>query len=243
MQSISRLILVVAVAITLALVAGTYLLFTGFGDRMLRESAAQHSQSLARVTFTSMYQLMNQGWKRDQVEAFADSVAKSVLGTPLQVDFYRAEGVARQFGEVPQGPMDDRISDALRTGQDWNGGVGSGVRYLMPMKAKSECLACHSQAQVGEVLGLIAISTDYEAPLGETRTHLMLVLLLLSPLPILGALIAAAVLDSRMNGFVNQLDEVIDQAEPGKAPDFGRVQVSFSEFRELLGHFKRLVKG
>jgi len=39
------------------------------------------------------------------------------------------------------------------------------------------------------------------------------------------------------------LDEAIDAAEPGKAPDFNAVEVRFAEFRELLGHFKRLIKG
>jgi hypothetical protein len=243
MLSISRLILVVAVAIALALVAGTYLLFTGFGDRMLQQSAAQHSQSLARVTYTSMYQLMNQGWKREQVEAFADSVSKSVVGMPMQIAFYRAEAVSSQYGAVVQGEMDAPVAEALRTGQARDSVTADGVRYLMPMKAKAECLGCHSQAKAGDVLGLISIRTGYQQLMGETRLHLMLVLLMLAPLPIVGALVIAALLDSRMNGFVTQLDEVIDRAEAGKTPDFNSVQVKFSEFRELLGHFKRLVKG
>lgn len=243
MLSISRLILVVAVAIALVLVAGTYLLFTGFGDRMLQQSAVQHSQSLARLTFTSMYQLMNQGWKRDQVEAFADSVSKSVVGMPMKIDIYRSDLVSGQYGSVSQGAPDERLATALRTGQDWDSVSADGVRYLMPMKAKSECLGCHSSAKTGDVLGVITIQTGYQQLMGETRLHLMLVLLMLAPLPIVGALIVAAVLDHRMDGFVRQLDEAIERAEPGKTPDFNGVQTRFSEFRELLGHFKRLVKG
>lgn len=243
MLSISRLILVVAVAIALALVAGTYLLFTGFGDRMLQQSAVQHSHSLAKVTFTSMYQIMNQGWKRDQVEAFANSVSDSVVGMPMKIDFFRADLVSQQYGSVNQGEPDDRLATALRTGQEWDSKSEDGVRFLLPMKAKSECLGCHSNAKAGDVLGVIRIETGYQQLMGETRLHLMLVLLMLAPLPIVGALIVAAVLDSRMNGFVRKLDEVIDAAAPGKAPDFNSVEVRFSEFRELLGHFKRLVKG
>lgn len=243
MTSISRLILVVAVAIALALVAGTYLLFTGFGDRMLQQASVQQSQSLARVTFTAMYQIMNQGWKREQVEAFADSVGKSVVGMPMHIAFYRSEWVGRQYGSVSQGELDERLATAMRTGQDWDSPTAEGVRYLMPMKAKAECLGCHAEVKPGDVLGVIEVRTGYQQLMGETRTHLMLVLLMLAPLPVIGALVITAVLDSRTNGFVNQLDEVIDRAEPGQAPDFNSVQVRFSEFRELLGHFKRLVKG
>lgn len=87
MLSISRLVLAVSVAVTFLLVGGTYFLLSGFGDRMLQQSTAQHIQSLAKVTYTSMYQLMNQGWKREQVVAFADNVANSVVGTPLKIDF------------------------------------------------------------------------------------------------------------------------------------------------------------
>ena len=243
MLSISRLVLAVSVAVTFLLVGGTYFLLSGFGDRMLQQSTALHAQSLAKVTYTSMYQVMNQGWKREQVVAFADSVANSVVGAPLKIDFHRSELVSQQFGAVRATVADSEVEHAMKTGRRLDSATPEGSRFLLPMKANKECLSCHTNAKKDYVLGVIEIRAGYGELIGDTRMHLMLVLLLLAPLPLVAGFIIAVMLDSRMNHFVRQLDAAIDSAEPGKAPNFNAVEVRFAEFRELLGHFKRLIKG
>lgn len=243
MLSISRLVLAVSVAVTFLLVGGTYFLLSGFGDRMLQQSTSLHAQSLAKVTYTSMYQVMNQGWKREQVVAFADSVANSVVGTPLKIDFHRSEMVSQQYGAVRASAADSEVEHALKTGLRLDSATPEGSRFLLPMKANKECLSCHTNAKKDDVLGVIEIRAGYGELIGDARMHLMLVLLLLAPLPLVAGFIIAVMLDSRMNHFVRQLDAAIDSAEPGKAPNFNAVEVRFAEFRELLGHFKRLIKG
>ncbi len=243
MLSISRLVLAVSVAVTFLLVGGTYFLLSGFGDRMLQQSTSLHAQSLAKVTYTSMYQVMNQGWKREQVVAFADSVANSVVGAPLKIDFHRSELVSQQYGAVRAAAADAEVEHAMKTGRRLDSATPEGSRFLLPMKANKECLSCHTNAKKDDVLGVIEIRASYGELIGDTRMHLMLVLLLLAPLPLVAGFIIAVMLDSRMNHFVQQLDEAIDKAEPGKAPNFNAVKVRFAEYRELLGHFKRLIKG
>ncbi len=243
MLSISRLVLAVSVAVTFLLVGGTYFLLSGFGDRMLQQSTSLHAQSLAKVTYTSMYQVMNQGWKREQVVAFADSVANSVVGAPLKIDFHRSELVSQQYGAVRAAAADAEVEHAMKTGRRLDSATPEGSRFLLPMKANKECLSCHTNAKKDDVLGVIEIRASYGELIGDTRMHLMLVLLLLAPLPLVAGFIIAVMLDSRMNHFVRQLDAAIDSAEPGKAPNFNAVEVRFAEFRELLSHFKRLIKG
>ena len=243
MLSISRLVLAASVAVTFLLVGGTYFLLSGFGDRMLQQSTAQHIQSLAKVTYTAMYQVMNQGWKRDQVVAFADNVANSVVGTPLKIGFHRSEVVSAQYGAVRTASADTQVEHAMKTGLRLDTATPEGMRFLLPMKANKECLSCHTNAKKDDVLGVIEIRAGYDELIGDTRMHLMLVLLVLTPLPLVAGFLIAVILDSRMNHFVNQLDDAIDAAESGKAPDFNAVEIRFAEYRELLGHFKRLIKG
>lgn len=243
MWSISRMIMVVSVAVSLLLVAGTYYLMSGFGDRMLRQSTTQHMESLAKVTFSSMYQVMNQGWKREQVESFADNVARSVVGAPMRIEFHRSEVVAKQYGASRAVQTDEQLEQVMKTGRDKQIDSEEGIRFLLPMTAKSECLACHATAKKGDVLGVIDLHAGYEKLIGDTRLHLFVVLLLLAPLPLVAGFIMAVRLDGRSNSFVTQVDEAIDRAQPGQAPDFASVQSHFAEFRELLSHFKRLVKG
>lgn len=243
MLSISRLVLAVSVAVTFLLVGGTYFLLSGFGDRMLQQSTAQHIQSLAKVTYSSMYQLMNQGWKREQVVAFADNVGNSVVGTPMKIDFHRSDIVSAQYGVPRAANGDSEIDKVMKTGLRLDSTSPDGMRFLLPLKANKECLNCHTNAKKDDVLGVIEIRAGYQQLISDTRMHLMLVLLLLAPLPLVAGFLIAVILDSRMNRFVSQLDEAIDAAESGKAPDFNAVEIRFAEYRELLGHFKRLIKG
>lgn len=243
MLSISRLVLIVSVIVSLLLVGGTYLLLNGFGDRMLQQSTAQHIQSLAKVSFTAMYQVMNQGWKRDQVQSFADSVGRSVVGAPLSIEFHRSDLVNAKFGNLGKGSADASVAQTLKSGRGQEIASQEGIRFLFPLVANTECLTCHANAKKGDVLGVIDIHASYGELMGNTRTHLMLVLLLLAPLPLFAGFIFAVILDGRVNRFVRELDEAIDNAKPGQTPDFNAVQIHFAEFRELLGHFKRLIKG
>lgn len=243
MLSISRLLLLASIVVSLMLFGGTYLLLSGFGDRMLQQSTVQNLQSLGKVTFTSMYQIMNQGWSRDQVQSFGDSVAKSVVGMPMQIDFHRGAGVSQQYGSARADQGDDAVALVMKTGRDKEISTAEGMRFLYAMKAGSDCLACHTNAKKGEVLGVIDIQAGYGKSIKETRTHLLLVLLLLAPLPMVAGFILTVVLDLRMNDFLHQLDSAIERTPTGEKPDFSAVVTRFSEFRELLGHFKRLIKG
>ncbi len=242
MLSISRLVLLVSVIVSVLLVGGTYFLLSGFGDRMLQQSTTQHIQSLAKVSFTSMYQVMNQGWKREQVQAFADSVGRSVVGSPLKIEFHRSDLVNAKFGNLGKDDADAAVAQVMKTGRNQEIASQQGARFLFPMSANADCLACHSNAKKGDVLGVIDIHAGYGELMGNTRTHLMLVLLLLAPLPLFAGFIFAVILDGRVHNFVRERDEAIEKAQPGQAPDFNTVQIHFAEFRELLGHFKRLVK-
>jgi hypothetical protein len=210
---------------------------------MLQQSTAMHIQSLAKVSFTSMYQVMNQGWKREQVQAFADSVGRSVVGSPMTIEFHRSELVNAKFGAMGKVEPDAAVALAMKTGRGQELAGKQGIRFLFPMSANAECLACHTNAKKGDVLGVIDIHAGYGELMGNTRTHLMLVLLLLAPLPLFAGFIFAVILDGRVNRFVSELDAAIDNAPSGQTPDFNSVQIHFAEFRELLGHFKRLVKG
>lgn len=239
MKSMARLILLVAGAVSIALMVGIYLMFNGFGDRMLQQAAFSQSQTVARLTFSSMFQLMSQGWKREQVMAFAANSAKAVENMPLTIEFYRGEPVSRQYGAVPQAEPDAQLANAMRTGRPQEIATEKGVRYLFPLVAEAQCLACHTQAKKGDVLGTITVRTQYDHFIDTSSQHLMLVLLLLAPIPFVAAWVVALLLHNRMENFAEQVDKVIT-AQAGGTPDFSRVDPYCSELDEILDKFKKL---
>jgi len=239
MQSLHRIILLVAAAVSLLLAAGTYLLFSGFGDYMMQKAAFSQGRIVSSLTFSNMFQLMNQGWKREQVVAFTRGATDALAGSPLRIEFYRAEAVARDYGAVAQPVPDAALAEALRTGRAKEIALPGGGRYIYPLVAEQTCLSCHSKARKGEILGAITVVAKYEKFIDDTRKLLMLILLLMTPVPFIAAVVVVVYLDRRMQRFVGQIDAAMESAG-GAAPDFSGVDPHCAELDSVLDRFKRL---
>ena len=188
MKSLSKIILFVAALVSLLLVVGIYALFSGFGERMMQHAAFAQSEVVARLTFSNMFQLMTQGWKREQVLAFTRRATDSLAGSPLRIQSHRGEPVGRDYGAAAaQGAPDQAVTEALRTGRSAEVLTPTGARFVYALKAEESCLRCHAKAAKGEVLGVISVETRYEQYMGDTRKLLMLILVLLAPLPFIAA--------------------------------------------------------
>jgi hypothetical protein len=243
MNSLNKIILMVAAVVSLLMLIAVYLLFSGFGDRMMQKSAFSQASIVSKLTFSNMYQLMNLGWKRDQVVAFTESATKSLVGTPLRIEFYRGEVVDKRFGPIAQPMMSEDLAKAMRTGRPLALPTEKGGRYIYPLQAEQRCLACHDNAKVGDVMGAIIVEARYEKFINDARQLLMIILLILAPAPLVAAWLVTLYLDSRFNGFVSQVDGVLELAKSTKAaPNFDAVKPAWSELNEVLDRFKQMSK-
>ncbi|MFZ5484493.1 MAG: hypothetical protein ACOZB0_09715 [Pseudomonadota bacterium] len=242
MQSFARLILWVAAAVSCLLLVASYYFFTGFSEQMMKKSAYQQADTIAQITFSSMYQLMSQGWKRDQVITFADHAAASVANTPTRITFYRAEPVSRQYGAVNGQALDAEAQAALESGRPRQVDGDKALTYHLPLVAQDNCLRCHSQAKRGDVLGLITVRTEFGDRVKENRLHMLLVLVLLAPLPFVAALLVAVHLDRRFEDFAAGLGAVEADMKAGHPADFSKVPVNYREFQDVLTRIRGLFK-
>lgn len=242
MKSLNRMILLVAAAVSVLLVFGIYLLFSGFGDRMMQKAAFSQSAVVAKLTFSSMFQLMNQGWTRDQVIAFTDSAVDSLGESPMRIEFHRSELVSRQYGEVPQAAMNDDLAKVMASGRPREVAGDKGGRYFYPLIADERCLSCHAGIKKGDVLGAITVEASFDRFIDDTRKLLMMILLLMTPAPFLAAWLVTLYIDSRVNRFTGDLDAVLDEAgKTGQPPDFTRIRPAWHELDDILERMKRLV--
>lgn len=240
MKSFSRLILLVAASVSVFLLVVCYLFFEGFGSHVLKNSAAKQADTVAQLTFSSMYQLMSKGWSRQQVVDFADRSAASLANTPTRISFYRAEPVSRQFGVVKDQSLDDELAIALRSGRTRAVDHDGGLTYHMPLVAQDNCLRCHTQAKRGDVLGAISVRTDFGKEMSETSMHMFLVLLLFSPTPFIAALMVAIHLDRRFEDFSQGIEAAGAAIKAGQPADFSRVPTRYQEFQGVLDQVRKL---
>lgn len=130
-------------------------------NRAIHELARDDAQQTSKMVFESLYSAMRKGWSKSEIN---ETVLRLNANFPeLQIRIYRGEVVAKQFGLMAgeEGAVsnDKDLARALRNGKDaMTFPDEESIRYLFPVIAKQECLACHTQSNVGAVHGVIDIT-------------------------------------------------------------------------------------
>ena len=102
---------------------------------------------------------MERGWTRTDLEKIISRL--NSVDKNMSVHVYRGEEVAKQFGDILKDSnarkTDVFIQSAFLNNDILNVIDDSTIEYYYPIVAKQECLKCHTQAQEGDVLGVINI--------------------------------------------------------------------------------------
>ena len=130
-------------------------------DRAVHELARQDAQQTSRLVFQSLYSAMRKGWNKQEITGIIERLNEEFPA--LEINVYRGEIVARQFGERTGDhtviEKDAALQRALAGGQDMLIFVNNETaRYLYPVVAEQECLVCHTQSHIGAVHGVIDIT-------------------------------------------------------------------------------------
>ncbi|WP_126443922.1 putative bifunctional diguanylate cyclase/phosphodiesterase [Sulfuricystis multivorans] len=242
---IRTFILATSAAVAIGFFGASYWLLGNILENTVRDSARQSSNSLAQVTFTSMYQLMSTGWQRKQAEAFVHAVASSVQGTPTTVQIYRGPVVETDYGRIDQPPFDDGIRKVFAQGQAVTEAPVGGMRYLMPLVANTECQRCHFSAKQGDVLGAIEVKQDFAPLLAQSRRQFLLWFGGLTALLMLFATIAVWRVSRRIEAAVDGVSQAVSKVN-GVADlqdlELAPYAPGFIEFEPLFANLGQLVR-
>lgn len=130
-------------------------------DHAIHELAREDARQTSRLVFQSLYSSMRKGWNKQEIN---DSIARLNKDFPdLKTRVYRGAIVSHQFGVMPgeqEAVAQDRaLQHALESGEDALLFPNKdAIRYLYPVRAETECLACHTQSHLGAVHGVIDIT-------------------------------------------------------------------------------------
>ena len=117
------------------------------------------AKKTTELIFQSLYSAMERGWTRTDLEKIISRL--NSVDKNMSVHVYRGEEVAKQFGDILKDSnarkTDVFIQSAFLNNDILNVIDDSTIEYYYPIVAKQECLKCHTQAQEGDVLGVINI--------------------------------------------------------------------------------------
>lgn len=135
-----------------------------YGEYMKREAISNLAHIDAKKTsmlvFETLYSAMQRGWNKNdlrEIIARLNSVDKN-----MRVNVYRSEIVAQKFGEIEKDKIaresNPAVSKALKGEEKLDISDSNFIEYYYPVAAKSNCLKCHTNATVGDILGVIDVS-------------------------------------------------------------------------------------
>ncbi|TKA91106.1 bifunctional diguanylate cyclase/phosphodiesterase [Guyparkeria sp. SB14A] len=244
MRTIKSFILAMSLLVSLLFFGGAYLIVSGIFNQSVQQSALKDSDLLARSTFASMYQLMSTGWTREQLEDFVEANRQALAGSGYDLEIYRGPVVAEQYGQIDQAPIDDSVAAVFDSGRTLEHVEQHAVRYTFPLRAEAKCLACHATAEEGDVLGVIDVEQDFSAAIAEARENFFFWLILLAPLPIIGAGLITVFVNRRITRSVELLEE--NAAKVNRVADLrnlslGDTDLGFDELNRVFRSFEELV--
>jgi diguanylate cyclase (GGDEF)-like protein len=232
-------------AVTLAVFFGVTLVASILYENILARQAEQTSHSIAQQTFNSMFQVMRMGWTREQLEDFLAATRSAFESSPFDVEIYRGERVEALFGAINQPPKDADILQVFASGEELLKESDGLMRRVFPMQARTECLSCHMNVQVGDVLGVIDIRQDMRPISAEVRRNNIAMFLVFGVLILLLALLltryAARRIQASTDGFKERLEQV-NSVKDFRQLDIGKDDFHFHELNDAFGSVNLLVE-
>ncbi len=194
----------------------------------VRATAINVSNQLALNTFNSMFQLMRQGWTREQLEDFIAQLDSTNDDDSHSITIFRGENVTALFGEIEQPPIDafNRITIDSRSSHYLL--EGSQLRFSYPLLARDECVICHSNISTGDVLGVIEVNQSLDSMMSHVQSDLLTRLAYLSPVPLILVFLVVFYINRRVQGAITKLKQRIESVN--NISDLNKIDFSDSEF-------------
>lgn len=214
-------------------------------ERSIRKDAFQDAEVLARVTFSSMFQLMSTGWTRRQLEEYIGALDTAVAGSPARIRIYRGDSVSALFGQIEQSAPDGAVAEALLHGAPSRHFGNDAARFIFPLAAEARCLKCHQNATIGTVLGAIEVSQSVGSIISENRESLFLAYLVTIPISFLAILLVVGSITKRLDRSIAQLGREINAvnrvADLRKLAD-RKTDLGFAEFDRIGNGIRQLTE-
>ncbi|MFP7754001.1 putative bifunctional diguanylate cyclase/phosphodiesterase [Thermodesulfobacteriota bacterium B35] len=231
-------------AVSFVTFVSVFFLTTSIYQKSHLSQAQNTARGLSSQVVNSLLQLMINGWSREKLLRYFDPVLTANADIPMRITLLRAPVVVALFGPVDGDVADPEMAEVLATGEPIHEEEGYLIRQIVPIRARQECLSCHRNAQTGDIFGVLKLEQDLGPAIHAHLVKLLLLFLLLSPIPVLLAVLIAYYTTSKVNksvlllrGNITRINRVQDLT----GLELGGDQTDFVELNEILAEVDTLV--
>jgi len=230
----SSKIILVSIIFLICFIFSTYLHTT-----LTKKEAIEQSNSISNQIFSSMYQVMKKGWSKEDVELFTKSLENNFKDSNYDINIYRSQKVKDLFGNFPENQKDETLIAILNgKGQlRFNTFENNVVRNILPLKATSECLSCHTNAKEGDILGVVEVSQDLNSIFEESQSQYILFFLIIIPIFYLSAFLSSRYTSRKITKNLELFKSKvanINSVQDFKQFDSNDIDLYFTDFNEIV---------
>jgi diguanylate cyclase (GGDEF)-like protein len=129
-------------------------------NKAISEIALKDAKKTSGLVFESLYSAMQRGWTKDDLNEIINRL--NSVDKNMQINVYRSSLVASLYGEIQKDKNAretiPKVMSAMKGDESLKITKNSTIKYFYPVKAKNECLRCHTNSKVNDTLGVINIS-------------------------------------------------------------------------------------
>ncbi|MCK5110835.1 MAG: EAL domain-containing protein [Arcobacteraceae bacterium] len=135
-----------------------------YGEYLKTKSIKSLSKSDAKQTsmlvFESLYSAMEKGWTKEDLKKIIQRLNN--VNEDLKINVYRSKVVSDKFGIIQNDEniikSNKDVAKAIKGEEILNILDNDHIEYFYPIIAKQNCLACHTNANIKDILGVITVA-------------------------------------------------------------------------------------
>ncbi|HEY0846377.1 MAG TPA: bifunctional diguanylate cyclase/phosphodiesterase [Noviherbaspirillum sp.] len=226
LNTLKGYVFVATVAVAAMVFLGATLASSVLYERLLQERNRETSREISRANFAAVYQAVRNGLPQQIADAAAAG-AGAFPSTVNRIVVHRSKTVEARYGKGAM-PAPPEIVPIFGTGDETILENQHQIRYLYPLVATPDCQRCHSNAKIGEVLGVVDIVHNLQTVTTTVRIYYIALFVALGLMVLIAAAAMTTFAARRLNRSVKQFRGKVEAFNTIK--DFDKLEMKEADF-------------
>lgn len=200
------------------------------------KQASERVKETAGITANALLQLMEQGWRREELRTFLLASSAAYQEQHVTVTYYSKEDIDNDAFH-PAVPKEQLRRDGVELIEREQ------VSFIYPQVAAEGCVRCHGDQDPGDIVGLLVVTEDLRPVLEVVRRDTILYLLFLFPFPILGAVVISRFLTGKIDHSLKELQariQKVNRTDDLRILEINNIDLAFDEINVVYEELRAL---